>query len=375
MKTLKIGPRIIKTGVAIALAIFISQTFLPNTGGILAGIAALNSTLPSLKKSYESLSNRMFGTLIGAIIATVIIFLFSGSPFPLAMMIGLAAIMTITTLNALKLSEVNSLAVMAVIAIMIGGPNEIWFNAFNRVMETFIGVLCSFVINWLILPPKYDSNFISVLEYINSEILRLIRASLRRNADYSLTHKDLKLNRQYLKKLDNYFNLIKSEVVFGNQKRVEFTRKLVIFRQLKTTTLNAVNLLDVLHHNSNLFNELPKEMRILIRERIETLLVAHEQIFLKLSGKVQPNSVNFIEITPEYRELYLTTFYNQIWLWRDEMSLTRSKSNQLLNLMNAIYLFEDELKTLNRLMKNYKIFHEKGYLHEFDHNLSDSLSL
>lgn len=375
MKPLKIGPRIIKTGVSVALAIFVSNLIIPGNDGVLAGIAALNSTLPSLKKSYENLSNRMLGTAIGAIIAVLFVLLFQYSPLPDAILIGVTTITTITVLNLFHLNDVASLAVVAVIAIMLNESDHFIMNAFYRVLDTFIGVLLSFIINWFVFPPKYDVHFITIMEYITSETLRLIRATLRRNADFSLTHRDLKWSKQQLNKMDNYFTLIHNEMVIGNVKRTKLTRKLVIFRQLKKTTTHAVQLLDVLHHSNHLLNHLPDDMRIMIRERMETLLVAHEQIILKLVGKVHPERVNFMEITAEYRDNYLTTFHKQIWEWRHDYNDCMCKSNDLIKLMSIIYQYEEELKTLNRLMRSYKTYHQQGYMNEFDHSFIENLSL
>lgn len=375
MKPLKIGPRILKTGVSVAMAIYLSTILIPESGGVLAGIAALNSTLPSLKKSYESLISRMLGTIIGAVVSVGMVYFFQATPLPDSIQIGIACIVTITVLNLLNLSDVISLVVVAVIAIMLNNSDQFLISAINRVIDTFIGVLVAFFINWLLFPPKYDVNFVAIMEHLNSEILILIRASLRRNADFALTHRDLKWSQKTLSKLDNYYQLVKNELVIGTNKRVNLARKLVIFRQLRTVLNQSILLLDVLHHNGNLFNQIPDDLRIMIRERTEVLLGAHEQIILKLSGKVPPEKVNFMEITPEYREYYLNNFHNQIMEWRNDYGPFSSKSNEVIKLMSRIYQYEHSLKTLNRLMRTYKKYHEKGYINEFDHSITEHLTI
>lgn len=375
MKNLTIGPRIIKTGTSIALSIYLSSVLLPNSGGVLAGIAALNATLPSIKKSFDTLVNRMVGTILGALISLGMALFFQRTPLSEAFVIGIACILTITVLNLFKMSDVISLAIVAVIAIMLSPADNFYQSALFRVLDTFIGVLVSFAINWLIFPPKYDINFITLIESTNTETLRLIRASLWRNADYSLTHKDLRWIRSQLARLDHYYSLVKSELVFNKSKRIDLARKLVIFRQLAMATRQSSHLLDTLHHGGNMYNQLPDQMRQLIRDRIGVLLVAHEQILLKFTGKVSPEQVNFMEITPEYREHYLKTFQDKVWEWRHQHGTVHSHSNELIILMSRIYQYEITLKTLNRIMRSYKKFHEIGYKKDYDHTVSDNLRL
>lgn len=371
MKTLQIGPRILKTGVSVGVSIFLAMLLLPGSAGILAAIAALNSTLPSLKKSYEAMSNRLKGTVVGAIIAVGMVYFFQSTPLPDYILIGITCIVTIAVLNLLNLSDVISLSLVAVIVIMLGDPGVFMENALYRVIETFIGVIVSFLINWLVFPPRYEINFVSVMEYITSENLRLIRATLRRNSDFKMTHSDLRWSWKQMAKLDLYLSYIKNEMIVRKKNQVAQKRKIVIFRQMRTATRQSIMLLDDLHHNGDLFNHLPDDTRIMIRERIEVLLVAHEQIILKLSGKIAPNCVRFMEITPEYRERYIRSFYDEVWKMRHHSSIP--KRHGLVHLMSAIYRYEEELKRLNRLMDTYKRFHQQGYTQEFDHSMTNQL--
>ncbi|HFI0463706.1 TPA: aromatic acid exporter family protein [Streptococcus suis] len=375
MKSLTIGPRILKTGTSIALSIYLSSILIPDSGGVLAGIAALNATLPSIRKSYDTLINRMVGTVIGAVIAVAMAIFFQNTPLPEALVIGIACILTITLLNLFKMSDVISLAIVAVIAIMLTSADTYIESAVYRVLDTFIGVLVSFVINWMIFQPKYDVNFITVMESTNAETLRLIRACLWRNADYSITHRDLRWINGQMKKMDNFYTLVKSEMVVNPKKRIGLARKLVIFRHLALTTKQAYHLLDTLHQTGNMYNQLPSNMRQMIRDRIDILLVAHEQINMKLSGKVAPEQVNFMEITPEYREAYLTAFQDKVWEWRHIHGTGHSRSNELIILMSRIYQYEIALKELNRLMRPYKKFHAVGYNDEYDHSVSENLQI
>lgn len=375
MKTLTIGPRIIKSGLAIALSIYLASILVPNSSGVLAGIAALTATSPSLKKSYESLSSRMIGTIIGALVALGLSLVFVSTPVPEAIVIGIASMLTITILNIFNIPEVTNIVIVAVIAILLPDQESFYEASLYRVFETFIGVITAFIINLIIAPPKYDVTFMSLIETTNTENLKLIRTCLRRNTNYFMTQNDLRWSKTQLNKIENYYQLVKNELILNPKKRLPHTRKLVVYRHLYRTTKQASLLLEVLHHNGNLYNHCPEDFRKLIHDRIELLLSAHEQIILKLIGKVPPEEVNFMEITPQYRDHYIQSYQNLIWEWRHDHGYAHSKSNELVLIMSRIYQYEVALKTLNRLVKTFKKFHAKGYSTEFDHSISQHLNV
>ena len=66
---MKLGARILKTGIAIVLALLIAQLIgLPSP--VFAGIAAIFAVQPTIYRSYLSIIEQIQGNTIGAIIAT-----------------------------------------------------------------------------------------------------------------------------------------------------------------------------------------------------------------------------------------------------------------------------------------------------------------
>ena len=67
---MKLGARIVKTGVAIVLALFIAELLgLPNP--VFAGIAAIFAIQPSIYRSYLTIIEQIQGNVIGAVIAII----------------------------------------------------------------------------------------------------------------------------------------------------------------------------------------------------------------------------------------------------------------------------------------------------------------
>ncbi|UUX34145.1 FUSC family protein [Fundicoccus culcitae] len=368
LRTVKIGPRIIKTGLAVSISILLATYLLPNSTGGLAGIAATLSTMPSVRKSYETLISRTTSFAIGGIISIIMIYIFDYTPIPPYISVGIATVLTIAVLTAINLNDMIGLAVVTVIVIMLSDDPNYVGVAINRVLETLIGVVVSFIINWLVYPPRYDSNFYQTLEYLTSETLVLIRATLRKNTDYSYMHRDIRWSRGQIIRLSSLYDLISNELVLTKKNRYKLAKKLVVYRHLRNTIEVTVDLSEVLHKNDYLYNNFPDEMRIMIRERIEILLTAHEQIMMKLSGKIAPENVNFMHITPEYRKKYVNKFFDEVWFNLDgkDEHADYFDTNGIIHIMSAIYKYEEALHKLNKIVRIYKQ-DVKGYDVSYDH--------
>ena len=349
---MKIGARVFKTGLAITLSILGSLYFIPGSDGMLAGIGAAYSTQPSVKKSIEVFVSRIISNLIGGIVAIIMIQTVGTHPVT----IGVTAILTIAILNRLNLGDFIGLAIVTIIVIMLGRGED--YNhltaATLRVTETIMGVTITFLINLLIYPPKYDSKFFHTLEFTTAETLMWIRASLRKNAEYSVMHRDIIWAKKQHRQILEWFYLIREEMFFSRKKRFYVMRKAVIYRHMCRTTEAAIKLLHTLHRYERVFLAFPEDMRVSIRERLETLMSAHEQILMKFNGKVPPKEVNFMRMNAQHRDEYMRQFFEQARLQEADEE-HHFEGNGVVHIMSAIYQYEEELTHLNRLVRSFKL--------------------
>ena len=350
---MKIGARVLKTGIAITLSILASVYLIPSSDGMLAGIAAVYSTQPSVRKTFEIFMSRLASNTLGGIVAVIAVYTIGVHPIA----VGIAAILTIAILNALKLDDVIGLAVVTLIVVMLGnGEDYQYINAaIIRVSETFIGVLITFLVNLLIFPPKYDVKFYHTLEYTTAETLIWIRSTLRRNSEYSVLDNDIKWGRRQVTKLHNLFALIRHEMSFNPKTRYQRLREITVYRQMLRTTESSIRLLTTFHRYEQKFHEFPDDMRISVRERIETLLSGHEQILMKFNGKVPPREVNFINLDPSMRYHYIEQFFEQVHLQDARQVGPRFEGNGVIHILSVTHQYEEDLIKLNRLVRNLKL--------------------
>lgn len=60
-------------------------------------------------------------------------------------------------------------------------------------------------------------------------------------------------------------------------------------------TKRTFSMVRVFHKNDHVYNDFSPELRDLVRERMETLLSAHEQILPNLVAGVSPDEVRFTD--------------------------------------------------------------------------------
>ena len=348
---MKLVARSFKTGLAVALSILIAQLISPDAV-VIAGISAVSSTQPSVAKSYTFLKNRLTANAVGGTLAAIVASTIGTN----VIYIGLASVLLIAILNYLNLGDVISLSVVTLVVIMMstrGG--SLYMVAAIRVGETFIGVIVAFLINTFIYPPQYGERLFLTVDYATSELLIWMRAGLRKNTQYSIMNKDLKWAKKQLSKMDSFFQLLtESKSPFRKQNYNE-RKQLVIYRRMISSTRAAYKVLSVMHSSENIFYHFPMEMRILIRERLETLMSGHEQIMLKFRGRVPASQVNFFEANKEERQILIDRFFEHARKENEEAAVNNKKGFGVIHLMSAIIAYEDELVRFNMLVTTYRL--------------------
>ena len=287
---MKLGARIFKTGIAIALALFLSELLqLPNP--VFAGIAAIFAVQPSIYRSYLTIVEQIQGNLIGASIAVVFVMLFGQQ----VLIIGLAAIIIIMIMLQLKLEKSISLALVTMIAIMeIQGDAFLNF-ALLRLLTIIIGVLSAFVVNLVFIPPKYEKKLFQTIHLTQDEIIQWTRLAARQASEHQATQHALEKIKESLKQIDELYVLFKEERKYFKRNTFGKSRKLVVYRQMIATSSSSYDLLKRLHQYENELIEMPEHFRMMIQERLDTLLTYHEQLHLKFVGKLKADTIHIPE--------------------------------------------------------------------------------
>ena len=153
---MKLGARILKTGIAITLALFACTLFhLPSP--VFAGISAIFAVQPSVYRSYLTALEQIQANVIGAVFAIGFAFAFGHNPF----IIGLTCILVIALALQLRLENTISIALVTVIAIMEYQGANFFDFALLRFATIMVGIVAASLVNLMFMPPKIRNKTIS----------------------------------------------------------------------------------------------------------------------------------------------------------------------------------------------------------------------
>jgi uncharacterized membrane protein YgaE (UPF0421/DUF939 family) len=347
---MKLGARIIKTGIAIILALLVADLLnLPSP--VFAGIAAIFAIQPTIYRSYLSIIEQVQGNIIGAIIAVFFVLTLGNN----ILIIGLAAIIVITINLKLKIENTISLSLVTVIAIMESPSDTFIQFAIIRFSTIMLGVLAAFIVNLVFLPPKYENKLFSKISTVTEDITKWIRINTRHASEYTFLKKDIEKLKEGIIEADQLYLMFKEERDYFKRSNIVKLRKLVIYRQMVSTTKRAMETLKRLHRFENELSHLPEEFQVEIQQQLDFLIERHEQILLKFIGKVKPQTV-FIE--NDMSLLNRKEFFNFFIEQQAEFNFeNKTTFFHIMQIISSIIEYDERLEHLDVLITSFLSYH------------------
>jgi uncharacterized membrane protein YgaE (UPF0421/DUF939 family) len=348
---MKLGARILKTGIAIVLALLIAQLIgLPSP--VFAGIAAIFAVQPTIYRSYLSIIEQIQGNTIGAVIATIFVLLFGNNVF----IIGLAAILVLALHLKFKLENAIGLSLVTLVAIMETPGDTFIEFAIIRFLTVMLGVLAAFIVNLVFIPPKYEQKLYFKLSGTTNDITKWIRLSIRGASEHKFLKDEIDRLKDMLIKIDHLYIMYKEERNIFKRDTIVKSRKLVIYRQMTSTIKEALEVLKKLHRFENEIAGLPDEFQQIIQQQLDLLIHQHEHVMLKFIGKVRPN-VEFEEgdIRLNRKELFeLFLSYQSQIPGNEELS-----HYHLMQIVSSIVDYDEYIEHLDLLITSLQSYHKK----------------
>lgn len=346
---MKLGARILKTGVAIVFALYLASWFeLP--APIFAGVAAIFALQPSIYRSYKTIIEQVQGNLIGAAIAVIFGLTFGHS----YVVVGFAVVVTLIIMMKFKLEGSISLALVTIIVIMEFQEGSFIEFAMWRFVTVMTGVLAAFIINLIFLPPKYEERLFTSIKYLQTDIIKWIRLAVRQASEHTSTKQSLRRLRKQFERVNNLYKLFKEERGYTKKARNMKHRKLVVYRQMLITMTKSIEVLNRLHLHENELSHLPEKFHIMIQERLDFLLTYHEQLLLKYTGKLKAEHTTWIgEEEFLQRNEIMDIFAQHIVHEHASESEEEFSSYHLLHILSRILDYEENLEHLNTLITSF----------------------
>lgn len=276
MKLKKVGMRTVKTIIAVVLTLEISKALNMNSP-ILAGIAAIMTVEASVSKSFKTAKFRMYGTVLGGVIALLITFLAPTNSITIA--IGLFIILYIANLLEWKSAVRMGMIVFLVVIVGYDEGGDRFSYAFNRTIDTFLGVLVGTTINYFIRPPKVEVKIDGIIDEMIDEVRKYIDVLVWDNLKPSLG--ELKDDLIYIE--ENY-KVLKRDLklkVYVDDTLSEYNEIFINFQNIQSH-LRVIKLL---------------KKRLYIKEENKVLL---EDMFHKKVPEVEKKELEDLDIIYNY---------------------------------------------------------------------------
>ncbi|HLO10993.1 MAG TPA: aromatic acid exporter family protein [Pseudoneobacillus sp.] len=346
---MKLGARIFKTGIAIILSLLVAQ-LVDSPSPVFAGIAAIFAVQPSIYRSYLSIIEQIQGNLIGAFFAVVFVLLL-GDNF---IIVGLASIIVITINLKLKLENTITLSLVTLIAIMENTNGDFISFSLIRFSTIMIGVFSAFIVNLVFLPPKYETKLYFKISFTTEEIFKWIRVTTRHASEHNHVKTEIEKLKDSLIKLDQVFIFYKEERNILKRNDLVKSRKLVIYRQMITTTKRLLYVLKKLNRYGNELVQMPDDFKLTIQDQLDCLITHHQQLLLRFIGKTKLQTPEISQTLMDNNGL-VHLFFNQKQTSTNEEELALYHSMQVIA---AIMDYGEHVEHLETLINSFQSYHK-----------------
>lgn len=350
---LKLGARVIKTGIAVILALAIAS-FLPKEAGLksIAAVSAVVAMQPSVYRSIKTIADRANGNIIGAVLAVLMVTAF-GDHF---VIMGVTVVLLIAILFRFNLAHVATLASVTALIIMGQHTGNFYVSALFRFILVMIGVLSSSIVNLIFLPPKFESKLYYNALNISTDIFVWFKLVLNDTSEYHQIKEDRGLISKRVLKLEQIFEYYEEERPFTKKQLYAQNRKKILFREIVLVTRQAYSVLKRMNRYQHDLHSLNNELLLQIKLDIDSLTAFHEQIFVSLSKKAKYD-VDFEDTSvenPQKKDL-MDAFQKQ--LIQNPYQTEYSYSN-IMQIISAIEEYRYTLRHLDRLRISFFSYHQ-----------------
>ncbi|KEH91241.1 hypothetical protein Z965_03495 [Clostridium novyi A str. BKT29909] len=210
----KIGMRNLKTSIAVVLCVIIIRIFHMDSP-FYACIAAVICMQTWVSDSFIVGKNRMIGTFIGAVIGLLLALIQPGN----IILIGIGIVGVIYICNLLGKNKSITIGCIVFLAIMVNLTNKTpLIYSTDRLIETFIGILVSVLVNYFVFPRDHSENLYNVRQDVMDTILDLYKNKIHKGENIDLSSLDDQISR-----FENLLNSYMSEITRQKLESVEIS--------------------------------------------------------------------------------------------------------------------------------------------------------
>ncbi|WP_047982251.1 FUSC family protein [Ornithinibacillus contaminans] len=278
-----IGPRMVKTGLAVALTLLVTD-ILKLDLEIVAAIAAVLAMQPSIMRSYAYIKEVVISNSVGIVFALLGYFLLGSHPLS----VGAVVIMSIAINVKLGLNKTVSLTVLTIITMMLGGEGGIsYLYIIERLSLVAIGVLAAFIINALVMPPDHKKILFTIIKNAFERTNFMLRVITNKTMSVPQMKAEDREVEKLINQAKDYYEIIADERNrLFIQKRLSFFRSIIVYKHMIIVLSKKQTLIRQLEKNMNAVEQMPSNKAFLIKKLVQEINTYSENILLLYEDKV-----------------------------------------------------------------------------------------
>ncbi|MFB4168151.1 aromatic acid exporter family protein [Virgibacillus sp. JSM 102003] len=336
-----IGPRMVKTGLAVGLTLLITG-MLELELEIVAAIAAVLAMQPSIMRSYNYIKEVVVSNGVGLVFALLGTFLLGHHPLS----VGLVVIISIAINVRLGLHKTVSLTVLTIIALMLGNEDGLSIMyIIDRLSLVTIGVFSAFIINMIVFPPDHQKNLFSLIKDASEKTNFLLRVIPNKTMNSSEVKKEGTEIEKLIIDATDYYDIISDERgrLFIKNRR-SFYRNIIIYKHMIRMLSKKQTLIRQLEKNINEIEAIPDNKSYMIKKLVKEMNSYSENILLLYENKI----ILDIDLQKETKTAMQITINNLV---EELQGSELDKWNFVFPIANSIIELFFELDKLERLVR------------------------
>ncbi|TEB14639.1 Fusaric acid resistance protein family protein [Pelotomaculum sp. FP] len=171
---MKIGTRIMKTGIAVIITMYLCE-ILKLEPAIFGAVSAVINMQPSIYLTLKTAKEQIVIHILRVGFGVVFGYLLGGNP----LVMGAVTVCIIVLYTRLKLQSGILMGIVAAIFVLSSPANNFLEHALLRSAVIFIGLIVSSLINIIILPPRYGHMFVQKLHEYNEKSAEYFSRAVR----------------------------------------------------------------------------------------------------------------------------------------------------------------------------------------------------
>ena len=334
-----LGARVIKTGLAISLSLYICQ-LLGLESAVLAAIAAVIIMQPSLYGTWRHVGEQLQANTLGATIAFLAMYFVGNDIFS----IGLVAIIVIVFSVKMRMEKTIGLTLVTVLVIMESSGSDLLF-AVNRFTIILVGIASALIVNVVISPPNFRRMFEEKMKAVFADMSLLLRTAVSDD----MTEQAFKQNKRsfhngLIKCGEMYAGFDEQRRKMAKIKAVN-ARQIVVYKHMLSTLQKGGQILELIEEHYFQYKN-HEQFEETFQEHLNVLINYHEYILLKYEGKMKQDEKHAAIVAVHNRD-----FFKQM-IQHSHENLSEEQL-RLVTISSAIFEYGLQLRRLDRLVEHW----------------------